>query len=308
MKTYTADEIREIALENGDEEIIARFNQYIADGLVNKSVPKPTGKFKPMAALTGSLDKIKVFPIFAGPKYDGVRGILHNEYGLISRASKRIPNLHIRSILEESNIHFVDGEILTYTNGKLDDFNTTQSKVMTGEGYPDFKIIIFDDFEFPQLGYKDRLDNAAKKISGKPYFELAAHKLIHNMAELIAYENYCASMSEGMVVRKIEAAYKFGKSTLKELALVKIKRFSDDEGVIHAIAQITNGLPMVGAFTVIWKKKVFQIGNGWNDKLATEMWRDRHNLIGKTVTFKYQGVGTNGLPRFSSFLGIRRDL
>lgn len=308
MTKYNADQIREIAVETGDNEIIARFESYIAAGYALKSIPRVTGKFKPMLAMKANLKQIKKFPIIASPKHDGIRGILHPEFGLISRSSKSIPNDHVRSILESFNIWSLDGEIVTFTNGKQDSFNTIQSKIMMEEGTPDFKFIIFDDFENPQFPYLDRLENARTKIKNNEYISITNYSEINDMASLVIYEGICATISEGLITRAPLVGYKNGKSTIKEGGCLKIKRFMDDEGVIVEVTKITNGLNLLGSLTVMWKKKRFNLGNGWTDEMAADMWRNRHDLIGKKVTFSYQGIGANGAPRFSSFIGIRRDI
>lgn len=308
MRNYTVDEVREIAQEAGGEAI-ARFESYIELGLFNK-VTKPVGKFKPFLAVKASLAQVKSFPVIATPKYDGVRGILHEVYGLISRASKPIPNIYIKEILENLKVYGLDGEILTYTNGKVDGFNVTQSKVMTEDGRPDFKFMVFDDFSDPEKTYLVRLEIAKNKIKqiDSPFVELTELRSIHTATELKIYEEKCAAMSEGLIVRNNDMSYKFGKSTVKEGGLLKIKRFMDDEGIIVEVNKILNGLNAVGSFTILWKGKLFNLGNGWSDVEAMEMWRNRHELMNAKVTFKYQEIGANGAPRFSSFLGIRKDI
>lgn len=313
MKTYTIEEIRKIAAETGDHETIARFETYIENGWVGpvEGISKrPTGKFKPMLAIKADLDQIKTFPIIGTLKYDGVRGILHPEFGLISRASKPIANNYIREKLESLGINHLDGEILTYTNGKQDKLNTVTSKVNSAEGEPDFIFMVFDDFEFPENSYQDRLLNAFKKIgnNGNEFVKVTNYMLISGKQQLIEYEEICANNSEGLIVRAPKARYKNGKSTLKETALIKIKRFMDDEGLILEINQIENGLPMVGSFVVAWNGIIFNLGNGWSDKEAEEMWKIRHMLKGKKVTFKFEGTGANGAPKFSTFLAIREDI
>lgn len=312
MKTYTVKEIRQIAAETGDPETVARFETYIANGWVGSVAgvtKRPIGKFKPMLAIKADLDQIKTFPIIGSPKYDGVRGILHPEFGLISRASKPIANKYIRETLENTGLTHLDGEILTFTNGKQDKLNNITSKVNSMEGEPEFVFMIFDDFEYPQWGYQSRMENASFKVSqNSKYLRLANFFVFDDIKSLEFYEKTVSQTSEGLIIRSLSQPYKNGKATLRKGELIKVKRFMDDEGLILEINQIENGLPMVGSFVVAWNGIIFNLGNGWSDKEAEEMWKIRHLLKGKKVTFKFEGTGANGAPKFSTFLAIREDV
>lgn len=299
----------EIARESDDADIIARFSKYVSDGLFSKKVKRPTGKFKPFGAATGTLAKIKNYPVIASPKHDGFRGILHPEFGLISKQSKPIANHYVREKLEALGITHVDGEIVTVTNGKTDGFSKTQSLLSKEEGQPNFKFIIFDDFEFPERSYTLRLANASLKISriDVHFVEIVKYDMVYNRFALDELEEAYSKKYEGIMVRAPLAPYKFGKATLREGGLTKIKRFLDDEGVIVAVNQLSDDSFGVGSFIVRWKGIIFNLGNGWTDADGKEMWRRRHELVGRKVTFKYQEIGANGAPRFSSFLGIRYD-
>ena len=69
-------------------------------------------------------------------------------------------------------------------------------------------------------------------------------------------------------------------------------------------------IPMdtLGALSVRWHDVEFEIGTGFDDTTRADLWARRADLIGQSVTFKYQGIGSLGAPRFPVFRGIRRDL
>jgi DNA ligase 1 len=48
--------------------------------------------------------------------------------------------------------------------------------------------------------------------------------------------------------------------------------------------------------------KRFRIGTGFSDEV-----RKNPPAIGSTVTYQYRGLTKNGLPRFASFLRVRRE-
>jgi hypothetical protein len=39
-----------------------------------------------------------------------------------------------------------------------------------------------------------------------------------------------------------------------------------------------------------------------------EYWDNKENYIGKTLTFRYQELSEDGIPRFGKFVGFRYDL
>ena len=82
---------------------------------------------------------------------------MHGAFG--SRTSES----HIEANLERlcarlNNPHFLhhDGEIVTYTDGKPDELNTVQSKVMTVAGEFDFKYHTFDHVQDPAAPFEVR--------------------------------------------------------------------------------------------------------------------------------------------------------
>lgn len=57
---------------------------------------------------------------------------------------------------------------------------------------------------------------------------------------------------------------------------------------------------MLGSFLVSWKDIQFNIGSGFDKDQRIKYWNDK-SLIGKKITFKHQGLGSNGAPRFPVF-------
>src|SRR5262245_40530712 len=81
---------------------------------------------------------------------------MRREEGLVSRQLKLIPNRFVRRTLEDMGLHYCDGELLTYSDGKWDDFNTVQSKIMTEGGQPNFVWFMFDHFQNQDMPYAQR--------------------------------------------------------------------------------------------------------------------------------------------------------
>ncbi len=295
--------------------------------------------FRPLLANPVDLSIVS-YPVFASPKYDGFRCVIDGMGNPMSRNMKPISNIYVQGKLKEYNFPKFDGELLTYTNNKVDDFNTVQSKLTTRSGMPDFKYMVFDQYMRVDEPYSDRYSKL------KSYFQfnkfknvrLVEQKLVHDEGELFDYEAECLAAGwEGVMVRSLNGPYKMGRSTTKEGTLLKLKRFFDAEAEIISayefqhngnvlvlqeleaegidVAEVykrsshqENMVPMnkLGGFHVKWKDSTveFDLGVGFNDQQRNEYWQgDR--CVGKTVKFKYQSVGPSGKPRFPVFLGFR---
>lgn len=286
--------------------------------------------FKPLLAATADVALLK-FPYLATPKIDGIRCLIMPDVGAVSRTMKPIPNDHIRNILSDPKLSGLDGEILTFTDGKRDDFNAVQSKVMSKAGEHDFKLIVFDTFTDPLISYCHRVSFIAgiKHPSVEPLIPVCVEMI--EQLDVLEQQYIDVQGWEGVMLRKPESIYKFGRSTVREGILLKVKRFMDDEAIItDVIEQMENTneakkdafgrterssakdgmVPKgtLGALSCIWNGIAFDIGTGFTQQQRDSLWARRPSLIGKKVTFKFQGTGTHGAPRFPVFLGIRHDL
>ena len=288
--------------------------------------------FRPLLAEKIKPENVQ-YPVFASPKYDGFRCII-NKYGEpVSRNMKPVFNAYVFAKLEEMGLPPLDGELLTFTNDKVDNFNTVQSKLTTRTGRPEFKFMVFDNWAQPELPFIDRNLNLAEWWAENclkfKRIEHVKQKRIETVEELLDYEAECLSQNwEGVMVRSFEGKYKYGRSTAKEGILLKIKRFFDAEAEVisqHELMHNANeatynalgykersshqanmvGMGMLGKFTVriIDTGVEFDIGTGFNESQRREYWSE--SQVGKTLTYKFQSVGPNGKPRFPVFLGFR---
>ena len=193
-----------------------------------------------------NLKKIK-YPVWVSPKLDGVRALVLPGVGLVSRTLKPIPNKHTRELFK----HLVgcDGELIVGEATDPDVFNKTTSAVMTEEGTPDVKFIIFDYFTEPDLPYLtvpedddkvrdsriDRLGPFLRSLpkDNKKNVLVLAQKLLYDTPCVLYEEGTCLLQGfEGIMLRSPEGKYKFGRSTEKEQYILKLKRFEDSEAII----------------------------------------------------------------------------
>jgi DNA ligase-1 len=131
------------------------------------------------------------------------------------------------------------------------------------------------------------------------------------------------------MLRDPMGTYKFGRSTVNDNILLKVKQFLDDEAELIEIQEkMSNqnpeekdafghvkrsasleGMVATGvAGTLIVKNKegqVFGVGSGLNDELREEIWNNKEKYIGKLVKYKYFPQGVKELPRHPVFLGFR---
>jgi DNA ligase-1 len=288
--------------------------------------------FKPLLAEAVNLPTLR-YPTWASPKYDGFRCVINQMRQPMSRNLKPVANAYVFGKLSELNLPQLDGELLTYTNGKVDDFNTVQSKLSTRSGMPDFQYMVFDYWANPNQPYGKR-NSDIRDIFGSRAMPRLVHvqqTQIDNEEQLLDYEARCLQDGwEGVMVRDPDSPYKFGRSTTKEGILLKLKRFFDAEAVVvsaHELLHNANeattnalghtersshkagmrGMDTLGKFTVRWGEVEFDIGTGFTMGQRDQYWAEEGRCVGKTLTFKYQSIGPNGKPRFPVFLGFRHD-
>jgi DNA ligase-1 len=208
---------------------------------------------------------------------------------------------------------------------------------MSQDGKPHFTFHAFDDYLSSHEYFCDRFQFAYpfKKDFDGP-IQMVEHTLIHNLQQLISFERDCVEVKgwEGIMLRDPKGSYKFGRSTTKEGILLKMKRFFDTEAEIigfeermHNTNEATknnlgrtergtakNGLigtDSLGAFVVRLCDNPtveFNIGTGFSEQQRQDYWSTRHLLNGQKVTFKYQELSKDSVPRFPVFVGFRRDL
>ena len=152
--------------------------------------------------------------------------------------------------------------------------------------------------------------------------------LIHNEEELDGYLEDCLELGfEGIMIRDPKGKYKFGRSTVNEGILLKIKKFLDDEAtLVEIVEKMINDNPLeedelgrakrsshkdnktpantAGAVVLNWNGIVFNVGfgPGFTDVIKQTMWDQREELKGKLYKFSYQALSKDGIPRFGKLM------
>lgn len=294
---------------------------------------------KPMLAATTDGTGLK-YPLLASPKLDGVRCVIQGGVAL-SRTLKPIPNKHIQAVLGQlPEVEGLDGELIVGEPTAPDCYRATMSAVMSVEGTPAFKLYAFDLHgtcgQFvARLSHLQRLCNTHKASTKKFVVPLAHHQVTCEVG-LAKYEQQMVQLGyEGIILRNPTAYYKFGRSTLKEQGMLKLKRFEDGEAVVtgaaelqrntntrklnelgdmrrtsHKAGKVAGG--MLGALEVrdLVTGVEFEVGYGFTHGERMDIWEQhqRWELVGRVIRYKHLPIGVKDKPRHAGFLGFRDNI
>ena len=279
--------------------------------------------FKPMLAGEVSLERL-LFPVFASIKLDGVRAIVRA--GVVySRNNKPIPNQYVQAKFKD--LEHYDGELILGDPADKLCYNKTVSAVMS-QSAPEGANVVFHAFDHlasmfaPYNLRYARLDESLG-------VEILAQHHVSSLEHLLQLEEtVLANGHEGLIVRRIDAPYKMGRSTTREGYLLKLKRFKDaefkvvgfeermhnsNEATVNELGRTSrsshqaNMLPRgdLGALICKYGDTTFNVGTGFDDAQRKFLWLTRDELIGKIAKVKYFAVGMKDLPRHPVFLGFR---
>lgn len=292
---------------------------------------------KPMLAadLEGETAELP-YPLLGSYKVDGVRALIW-EGCLLSRSLKGIPNMYVRQQLGDEALEGLDGELVVGAPYE-DPFRRTVSAVMSYAEEPDFMFYVFDWLCAPSAAYELRLDRLRRIVErANARVEVLPQRWLANESEVLAFEEEALELGyEGVILRCPKAPYKYGRSTVREAGMLKLKRFTDAEALVLSVdeqMQNTNvlekdnlghakrstkkegmvGKDTLGALWVVgvngpYKDKRFSVGTGFDDALRQRLWREHHagkSVTGQIVKYKYFPSGSKDAPRFPVFLGFR---
>lgn len=270
---------------------------------------------KPMLACS-TIPNLKdlTYPMLASPKLDGLR-CLAIDGKAYSRTMKLIANDAVQYYFRRHHLHGLDGELMVQG-----DFSAVQSAMNSKRGEPDFSYHVFDSFLYPDKGFIARLSHIPEKL---PERVTVLHQtLVANPLEAQQHLANCIEQGyEGSVLRSLEGPYKYGRSTLKQGWMLKLKLFADDEAFVvgyneqmhnmdTSTKKIANLVPRntLGSLVVsLGGNLTFSLGSGFDDATRQHIWDNQAKYMGCKVTFKHQGYCSGGKPRFPIFKGFRYD-
>lgn len=260
------------------------------------SAPSPPAVMLPVVYHGG----LEVADYLVSEKYDGVRG-RWDGHRLVTRGGHTIaapawftagwPTVPM------------DGELWA-GRGRFEDASATVRAADAGDAaWRRLRFMVFDlpadpaAFEQRARHIRTLLDAA-----GIAWLQpVVQHEVEDEAALEVLFDQVVAGGGEGLVLHRRGARYHAGRSD----DLLKYKPYEDAE------ARVVAHLPGRGKYTGLLGALLveradglrFRIGTGFSD---TE--RAHPPPVGSVVTYRYNGVGRNGIPRFARFLRVRHLL
>jgi DNA ligase-1 len=232
-------------------------------------------------------------------KLDGIRAYWDGE-AFISRLGNKFyaPDWFISDLPADT----LDGEL--WVGRKM--FQKTTSIVRSGAQSDEWKKVTYVVFDAPNArgGFEDRLAHAQKvlKKAAAPHARWLDHVTCegvdHLREELKRVE---ALGGEGLMLRQPKSSYAIGRSN----SLLKVKTFHDAEARVIGHAPGTGKHKgRLGALVVeLADGTKFNVGTGFSDAE-----REAPPKVGAVITFRYQELSNDGVPRFPSYVGERLDV
>jgi DNA ligase-1 len=229
----------------------------------------------------------------------------------------------------------LDGELIVGSPTDPHCFANTTSGVMSENSDPKVSYYVFDNILEPDIHWHQRFWLGCMKWASD-YVKIVPQTPCFTEEEVLAKEKeYVDAGYEGLVIRDPNAPYKYGRSTVKEGYLLKLKRYLDSEALVLDYSPLLSNtneakrnelgklersnckagmvaLNQLGTIKVKDLKTgvVFNIGSGFTEEQRKLFDYEPDLILGKIVKYKYFPVGVKELPRHPVFLGIRdeRDL
>jgi len=287
--------------------------------------------FKPQLAT--QIDDLSTlsYPLYVSKKLDGIRSTIFNGVAY-SRSLKLIPNLSIQKWAKENAacLEGLDGEFIVGSPTSETVFRDTTSFVMSIDKVGEFQFFAFDQVHITSEA-KERQE-ALEALTSIPRVTILEQTLVQSEAELEAYRTVAVQEGfEGAMVKKVKGKYKFGRSSVKEGLLLKMKLFNDidlrvvgfeplykntNEATVNKLGRSQrssakeNLVPqeLLGALTLMQPSGMtVSCGSGFNQQERIYWWENRNQLVGKLATVKYFSVGIKDVLRFPIFKGFRDE-
>lgn len=232
-------------------------------------------------------------------KLDGVRAYWDGQQ-LLSRGGNVIaaPEWFLRDFPDQP----LDGE-LWMGRGRFAQVSAAVRRLQPkAEEWRQIRFMLFD---LPASGvpFSERIIRMRQltRDTGSYHLAMVQQRPATDHEALLAdLDRVLAAGGEGLMLHHGDSVYQAGRTA----ALLKVKTFQDAEATV---VDYTTGKGkyqgQVGALVVETEAgRRFKLGSGLSDAERTDP-----PPLGSTVTYKFYGITSTGLPRFASFLRIRND-
>jgi len=299
--------------------------------------------FAPMLAPNEKVELADMkFPLLVSYKLDGIRCIFKDGQ-MYSRALKQFSNVQLRKRFEylaklskEKNI-ILDGELLakSLTFNELSGITRQLDKELPEDlFFYCFDLINDEEFNTP---FEIRVLNTQRFITQieEKYVSLLSQNVITDHTKIQKlYKEALEFGCDGLILRDPNGRYKFGRGTIKEGLIYKMKPFQTFDAKILEIIQATKVfggaekkinelgrsvtskkiadrvlIEKASAFVVIYEGKELRVTIAATDLEKKEIWKNKNKYLGKWIEYKgmLSGAKENGLPRHPIFLRYRND-
>lgn len=299
--------------------------------------------FKPLLAPNEEVDlNTLTYPLLASTKIDGIRMIVKDRK-LFSRSLKPIMSDTIKTrfafLSDFSNQYdrLLDGEL--YSPGISFSELSGQCRAYNREIEEDLSFYCFDILNTKieeQKEYIDRLRELRyyyEILKDTSFVKLVSTRIVNNKEDIERYfEDSLKEGYEGLILRNPKGKYKYGRATVKENIIYKLKPFRTFDAKVIGILQATEVreeaekkinelgrsvtskkkedrvlINKASAFVVLYENKELKVTIAMTDEEKTYVWNNPKKYIGKTIEYKGMLVGAKDLPRHPVFIRMRED-
>lgn len=294
---------------------------------------------KPMLAVTAEIHKM-VYPMLGSRKIDGIRCLITLDNKILSRTFHSIPSIEFNNIASQffGSIYNLDGEIVVVDEtDTIIPYNDIQHFVMASNNPlpSNYKYVFmcFDVINDASKPYIDRVKDLENLSINHDNFKKVIPVEVNNIDDTNnVFELFLSEGYEGAIFRSPNSPYKFGRSTVKENYMLKMKPFEDFEAEItgtfelmlntnektqdafgrskrsSAIEGLVPGNTLGGFYCRdLLTGKEFKIGGGkpFTKLYRKQLWDIRETLPGKIIVYTTMTFGVKDKPRISTFKGFR---
>ncbi|KAJ3228745.1 hypothetical protein HDU81_005938, partial [Chytriomyces hyalinus] len=296
----TTSEDFAIGSEDAESMLDASAEDYTSKGRENRAKIKSQ---QPALLLAQKYDPEKTDPTgyWVSEKLDGIRTFWDHERGqFFSRLGN--PFTPPDWFKEAMPKHWsLDGELFAGRGKFIETISVV--KTINSPDWEKVQYYIFDSPSMTELTCEDRMQQLKQVVASSncKHLKLLPQELIESKEHVEKLLKQIESKGgEGLMLRKPGSLYVGKRSS----TLLKVKSFYDAEAVVigHEPGRGKNSRVTGSLRCRMESGKEFRIGTGLSDSD-----RETPPAIGAIVTYRFQELTRDGIPRFPSFVGERVD-
>jgi ATP-dependent DNA ligase len=308
-KSYVADFLSHLDPKYADiiERIILKdLKCGVNKGLANKAFGKHFIRTQPCMLAKAfnekNLSKI-TFPATLQQKMDGARCTISVVDNLQKCQTRNGKTIHIPDFEGlPTGSYVLDGELLHYTDGVLDDRKTgnglINSALVTPTNDPNFKLVVWDCISWEVFyGHKDSTETYSERwnrmetvIANEPNITAVPSDTIFSLDEAsVLFKKYLDLNYEGAIVKNSEHLWTNKRSP----DLVKMKdEITSDLKIVDVLEGAGKYENMLGSIVVEDSSGTLRanVGTGFNDDDRQYLWKHKNSLINQIVEVKYNEI------------------